>query len=124
MKTEVIVRRDRLGRITLSKENIENLLKLYDASHESAQSFAKKHGIKYPTLAHWIQQRRRKRPINKEAQSSQSIPTTFAVSEITLPVKEEIVIEMGPDIRIYFSSQNQMELVLELFESLRTKLKC
>ena len=124
MKSGVIIRRDRLGRVTLSKENIENLLKLYDASHEPAQSFARRHGIKYPTFAHWIQKRRRKCNINKESPSNKTIPTTFAVSEVSFPVKEEVVIEMEQGIRICFSSQNQMGLVLELIESLRMKLRC
>lgn len=124
MKHEVIIRRDSLGRVTLSKENIENLLTLYDKSHEPAQTFARRHGIKYPTFAHWLQQRRRKRNIKKDFPSNKTIPATFAVSEVSFPVKEDIVIEIAQGIRIYFSSQKHMGLVLELIERLGKEMRC
>lgn len=111
-----ILKRDRIGRVTLGLENKEELLKLYDRSKLSGQAFARKYNLKYPTLAHWIQERREP----KEQQTKHSkLTKTFAVAEVSIPKHEPIVVEIRNKIRIEYTQQNQTGLVLELIKGIQ-----
>ena len=55
-----ILKVDSRGRVRTSPEQREEILAAYDASTMSAAAFAVHVGIKYPTLASWIQERRRR----------------------------------------------------------------
>ena len=50
-----IMKADRRGRLRFSPEQRAALLKAYQASGLSGPRFAALHGVKYPTLANWIQ---------------------------------------------------------------------
>jgi transposase-like protein len=52
-------RRDRLGRVSWPAARREQLLDEYERSGLSQAAFARRAGVKYPTLAHWVQERRR-----------------------------------------------------------------
>ena len=54
-----LVRFDRRGRLRYSPEQKSALLDAYDASGLSGPNFAALHGVKYQTLAAWIQKRKR-----------------------------------------------------------------
>lgn len=56
---ESLVRFDRRGRLRYSPEQKAALLEAYDASGLSGPKFAALHGVKYQTLAAWIQKRKR-----------------------------------------------------------------
>ena len=56
-----ILSRDARGRVLISRERRESLLEEYDRSGMSGVKFAQYLGIKYSTLAHWLQSRRRQR---------------------------------------------------------------
>jgi hypothetical protein len=56
-----ILSRDARGRVLVSRERRESLLEEYDRSGMSGVKFAQYLGIKYSTLAHWLQSRRRHR---------------------------------------------------------------
>jgi hypothetical protein len=56
-----ILSRDARGRVLVSRERRESLLDEYDRSGMSGVKFAQYLGIKYSTLAHWLQSRRRHR---------------------------------------------------------------
>ena len=55
-----ILSRDARGRVLVSREWRELLLEQYDRSGMSGVKFAEYIGIKYSTLAYWLQSRRRK----------------------------------------------------------------
>lgn len=55
-----ILSRDAQGRVLVSRERREALLEQYDRSGMSGVKFAEYIGIKYSTLAYWLQSRRRK----------------------------------------------------------------
>jgi hypothetical protein len=55
-----ILSRDAQGRVLISRERRELLLEQYDRSGMSGVKFAEYIGIKYSTLAYWLQSRRRK----------------------------------------------------------------
>lgn len=52
-------RRDRLGRVRTPRSRREELLAEYDRSGLSQAAFARRAGVRYPTFAHWVQERRR-----------------------------------------------------------------
>ena len=56
-----LLKRDVLGRITVTPEHREQLLNAFEASSLSGARFAKTHGIHVQTFASWIQKRRRAR---------------------------------------------------------------
>ena len=60
-----ILSRDARGRVLVSRERRELLLEQYDRSGMSGVKFAEYIGIKYSTLAYWLQSRRRKREREK-----------------------------------------------------------
>ena len=60
-----ILSQDTQGRVLVSRERRESLLEAYDRSGMSGKKFAQYVGIKYSTLAYWIQSRRRHRQKEK-----------------------------------------------------------
>jgi hypothetical protein len=60
-----ILSRDARGRVLVSRERRESLLAEYDRSGMSGVKFAQYVGIKYSTLASWLQKRRRHRDREK-----------------------------------------------------------
>jgi hypothetical protein len=56
-----ILRRDARGHVLVSRERREALLAEYDRGGMSGVKFAQYVGIKYSTLAYWLQSRRRAR---------------------------------------------------------------
>ena len=60
-----ILSQDAQGRVLVSRERRESLLEGYDRSGMSGVKFARYVGIKYSTLAYWLQSRRRKREREK-----------------------------------------------------------
>jgi hypothetical protein len=127
-----ILSQDAQGRVLVSRERRELVLEQYDRSGMSGVKFAEYVGIKYSTLAYWLQSRRRKREREK------SLTKASAESE---PSKNngawiEAVIEKGSGprvqvgaIRIYFaggaycqiSSAAEAALAAELLGQLGAK---
>jgi transposase len=60
-----ILSRDAQGRVLVTRERRELLLEQYDHSGTSGVKFAEYIGVKYSTLAYWLQSRRRKREREK-----------------------------------------------------------
>lgn len=52
-------RPDRQGRVRTPRRRREALLAEYDRSGLSQAAFARRAGVRYPTFAHWVQERRR-----------------------------------------------------------------
>jgi hypothetical protein len=57
--TDEVLKQDRRGRVRVPKERREALLEEFARSGLSAAVFAQMAGIKYPTFANWLQQRRK-----------------------------------------------------------------
>jgi hypothetical protein len=80
LKTDVI------GRVRITAKHREALLDAYEASSMTGVKFAAAHGVKYPTLASWLQKRRRAR--GQYEPSNESAPAALFESlvELGLPV--------------------------------------
>jgi hypothetical protein len=60
MTQDHILRKDTRGRVVVTAERRTGLLAQFDQSGISGIQFAKLAGVKYSTLAYWLQQRRKK----------------------------------------------------------------
>lgn len=90
-------RPDRLGRVRTPRGRREELLAEYERSGLSQAAFARRAGVRYPTFAHWVQQRRRGRAATAAAAPSPRfgqlrLPSTQSMSSasaaelsVTLP---------------------------------------
>jgi hypothetical protein len=127
-----ILNQDAQGRVLISRERRELLLERYDRSGMSGVKFAEYIGIKYSTLAYWLQSRRRKREREKlllkagaEAASSQS---NGAWIEAVVENGSQPRVQGGA-LRIYFaggaycqiSSRAEVALAAELLGQLGSK---
>jgi hypothetical protein len=87
-----IMKTDKLGRIHATPEQREAWLDAFEQSGMSGAAFAKLHGIKYTTFAHWRQKRKHGRrpdvaeptPFFEEVQVHAGPPEPAAL-KITLP---------------------------------------
>ena len=59
-----ILKSDVLGRVTTSRVQREGLLDEFERSGMKGLPFARMAGVKYPTFASWVQQRRRARGVD------------------------------------------------------------
>ena|ERR1700755_60592 len=84
-----ILNRDAQGRVLVSRERRESLLAEYDRSGMSGVKFAQYVGIKYSTLAYWLQSRRRHR------------------------AREKLLLKAGPDTEAVKNNGEWIEAVLE-----------
>ena len=60
MTQDHILRKDTRGRVVVTAERRAGLLAQFDQSGITGIQFAKLAGVKYTTLAYWLQQRRKK----------------------------------------------------------------
>jgi lambda repressor-like predicted transcriptional regulator len=60
MTQDYILRKDTRGRVVVTAERRAGLLAQFDQSGISGIQFAKLAGVKYSTLASWLQQRRKR----------------------------------------------------------------
>ena len=56
-----ILKTDTKGRVRTPVADRESLLDLFEQGGMSGAAFARAHGLRYPTFAHWLQLRRKRR---------------------------------------------------------------
>ncbi len=127
-----ILSQDAQGRVLVSRERRESLLEEYDRSGMSGVKFAQYVGIKYSTLAYWLQSRRRKREREKSLMKAGSETGSSTSNGAWI----EAVVEKGSPprvpigaLRIYFgggaycqiSSATEAALAAELLGRLGAK---
>lgn len=77
---DALVRSDRRGRLRYAPEQKAAILEAYAASGLSGPKFAALHGVKYQTLAAWLQKRKR-----GAAPARLSVPAGLALVEVEGP---------------------------------------
>jgi hypothetical protein len=123
---ERVLKTDALGRVWTSVERREALLDEFEKSSMSAAKFADFVGIKYQTLASWVQRRRRdqrNRAGNKEAETRttparfvEALVQTQATSGSGAPGGLRIDLPGGASVEI--ASREQIWLLGELLRVL------
>lgn len=82
-----VIKTDVLGRMRTTAHRRESLLKEFDQSGVSGKKFAELTGIKYQTLATWLQKRRQQgQPLAKVADSAKWLEAV--VEQARLPVAQ------------------------------------
>jgi|SRR5215469_10294367 len=125
---EQILSQDAKGRVLVTRERRESLLAEYDRSGMSAAKFAQYVGIKYSTLAYWLQRRRQQR--QKEKSLVKAGADTKPGQSNGAWIEAVLENASGPDaLRVYFSggaycqisSAGEMALAAELLGRLGAK---
>lgn len=100
------------SRRTTSSERAE-LLRAFDHSGLSAAAFARKHQINYTTFCGWRQRR-------DETSGSPGSPKFVEVelSSAVAPSSSGLVVEVGANIRLRISSDDQVPLAAALLQEL------
>lgn len=141
-----ILRTDVLGRVQTPADLREAILDEFEKSGLSGTKFARARGIKYPTFATWIQERRKVRgqypdPVVAQVSPEASLTSnplwdgtdsqksfTFVElprqqSEPTTPSPNDggdslLLIELGDNVRIHVQNDQHILLVAKLIKSL------
>lgn len=118
---DTIMKADRRGRLRFSPEQRITLLKAYQASGLSGPRFAALHGVKYPTLANWIQK-------SKQTEAPKPKMLSFIAAEV-VPAPEsvhsdslEVLLPGGGRIKIVGSAQ--VALAAALLRELQSSSPC
>ena len=124
-----ILKKDVLGRVKTPRERREALLAEFERSGMSGQKFAAWAGIKYPTFAHWRQQRRKqgkkvvpatklsgKNPVRwLEAVVAKDVPAPPSASS----GKVGIIVQGPGGVRIEVNDAKQVGLAVQLLWELK-----
>jgi hypothetical protein len=107
----------------VSVERREALLDEFERSGLSGAEFARLAGIKYPTFANWVQQRREARKAKGEMAQATRHPVPFVEALIDQTAGEKasghgLTIELAGGVRIQVESPTQLRLAVELLRML------
>ena len=107
---------DTQGRLRVSKAQRRDILGAWARSGESIPQFARRTGLKYATLARWVQYSRRSQP----ARRSPRLQLLEAVidSPQTEGVGSSLVLELPGSARLEIRSGQQVELAAALLRTL------
>ena len=107
---------DTQGRLRVSKAQRRDILEAWAHSGESIPQFARRTGLKYSTLARWVQSSRRSQP----ARRSPRLQLLEAVIESpqTEGVDSSLVLELPGAARLAIRDDKQVELAAALLRTL------
>jgi DNA-binding transcriptional regulator YiaG len=121
MASMKLLKRDVLGRVRTPRAKREEILDEFEGSGVSGAEFAELVGIKYPTLASWIQRRRRERgtygrkaPV-KPAQKVRFLEAVVAKAD---PSSTALEVEVPGGARLRITEAGQVPLAVQLIRSL------
>ena len=133
--TGLVDRTDSRRQIRISRKKREALLAEFDKSGMSGSKFAKQEGIKYTTLAYWLQKRRR--PRSKTILAQKSVPGTrnkvrWLEAVVDDPQNKEppmlatatLVVHGPGGVRLELSDDKQVKLAAQLLRELDGKNVC
>lgn len=124
MKDGAILKTDVLGRLKTPKARREEILDEFEASGLSGLKFAELVGMKYPTFASWIQNRRRKRkeyPARKPAKPKAIgwLEAVMDKEENKLPKTSAILLRLSGGAEVRIEDSQQIKLAAELIRALQ-----
>lgn len=90
-----LLKTDTKGRLRISRENREEILREYDGSSMSAAAFAKWTGIKYTTMTYWLQARRKSKEKEKRGSTKDLKWVEAVASDAVGSVKSSVIINIG-----------------------------
>jgi len=121
-ETGTVIKTDRMGRMRFSRAQRERLLCAFEASEMSAVGFAEHHGMKYQTLATWIQRQRRERGTCPESKAESSTLAEFVEVEMTQepPVADAspLVLKFPGGAQLVLTDADQVPVAAALLKAL------
>jgi len=97
--TNEVLKQDRRGRVRVPRERREALLEEFFRSGLSASEFARMVGIKYPTFANWLQERRRAQPSGAD-EAREVLTGGGSVRLLEAVVENHVTVGNGPGLCI------------------------
>ena len=115
-----MIKTDVLGRMRTSMARRESLLGEFDKSGLSAKKFAELSGIKYQTLATWLQKRRRRGMIPvKGADTVKWLEAVVEQAQVSSGKSmSALVVEFSGSARMEIGNANQAALAADLLRAL------
>ena len=125
----LILKTDALGRVYMPKERREAILDAFERSSMSGQAFAAHVGVKYPTLATWLQRRRHKRGdyVGKESKKGRVPPIALleaVVDSKPSPGMGTLKVETAQGLKLCIGSSDDVTLAAELLSALSGGSSC
>lgn len=118
---EIILKTDRLGRVTMPAGRRELILDRFEASGMSGQAFARHSGVKYSTFSDWVQKRRRAR--GEADKSVKTAPLALVEAIVEEPAGKEstclLELESASGIKLRVKDTQSGKLAVELLKLLR-----
>ena len=118
---DVLVQTDTKGRLRVSKEQRKAVLAKFEQSGMSAAKFAAVAGIKYSTLAGWLQRYRRRKP-RVTSKRVRWVEAVIGPNASTDPGSGRgLIVHMPGSVRVELASAAQVPLAVALFEALQNR---
>jgi transposase-like protein len=109
---------DTKGRVRASKEQRRVILAEFERSGVSAARFAKQTGLKYSTLAGWLQRYRRSKPRGRARQVRLLEAVVEQAGNRDGQSRSGLVVEFASGARMEINNTNQAALAAELLQAL------
>jgi transposase len=129
-ETPLILKTDVLGRVYMPKERRETILDAYECSAMSGQAFAAHVGVKYPTLATWLQRRRKRdAPTAKGSTPPPPPPLPIALFEAVVEsgstdCEGALEVETAQGVKFQIRSKADVALAADLLRALSQGRGC
>jgi hypothetical protein len=115
-----LLKSDSAGRVQTPVEKRAEILREFDCSGASGVEFAKHIGVKYPTFAGWLRQRRLKPGVSPKRGRPRSKHLEFIEAVIPGSKPEPVTVELPRSVRVQITQSSQIPLVIELLRSLES----
>jgi transposase-like protein len=109
---------DTLGRVRTPSAKREEILDAFERSGVSGVEFAALVGVKYPTLASWIQQRRRRGGTTAGTSSAKPVPEVRFLEAAVPAGPAPLELELPGGVRLRVTEPAQVPLVVALLRGL------
>jgi hypothetical protein len=113
-----VLKTDAKGRVRVSQERRAALLDEFERSGLSGAKFAAHYGLKYPSFAGWVQQRRRERA--STAPAAGGVRWLEAVAEPPPPLAAALTLHLPGGARLEITGSAQVPLAAALLRLLCT----
>src|SRR5271167_4448887 len=107
---------DTKGRLRISKAQRRDILAALDRSGESLPRFARRTGLKYSTLATWVQRRRRSKPLGRA--SRLRLLEAVVESPQAVEAGPALVLRLPGGVRVEVADEKQAVLAAMLVRGL------
>jgi transposase-like protein len=99
-------KRDNRGRRRVTAERRAEVVAAYEGSGMTMAAFARREGINYTTLAHWVMKARQAAPTRS--------PIRFAEVELPMPQRQDAAVDGGLEVRLADGTMVRGRCVAEL----------